>query len=212
MSGSGVVDRDWEFPTSTDVLDVNPAPNMMAIGSSTLDSVDGSPHQITLIRLSDRTEVRHWNLPQSVSYKGRFAKTGSTFCAAFWSDARSKQELTCWAISNGDVQRKIPVQFAGAATPLLIGGSKIGINEAGVIPIPNWLFRLAETNAVITRQGRVVWDLQNRQKLAEWPIRSQQVRPFNDNQIHCYPFAISPDGTRLLEGGAGQLTSYRFQK
>jgi hypothetical protein len=91
------------------------------------------------------------------------------------------------------------------------GGTRIGINEAGVVAVPQWLYRVFETNAIITRNHRVVWDLKNGRKVAEWPIRSQQVRSFDDNQIHYYPFAVSPDGTSLIEGGAGLLVSYRFE-
>ena len=66
--------------------------------------------------------------------------------------------------------------------------------------------------------SRSIWDVHSGHRLAHWNVPVQRVLPksscpaeYLNSKVVC-PYALSPDGTRVAEGGSGVLRMYSLHE
>jgi hypothetical protein len=159
--------------------------------------------EIIIVDPLRRKLVRRWPLAETEGSWPLFADSGNAVCAI---DGTGRQGVAhCWDV-NGD--REIAKTSSGnphdpMATAL--HARRVVLSHYGwKIDFERWHTEVAAL------EKRVVWDFGTGQEIASWKPRYQ------DDVTHPaikepYRFAISPDGTKVAEGGAGVLTLYRIE-
>ena len=203
----GTASMSWTFQGVVSLLDISPDGKMLAL------DFWGAPgkvpirnqHEIAILNIGDRSEVRRWSLPEAVAYGGVFAESGVAFCTEpTLESVRSKHEWICRNIATGSeiLRRPLSLGVGGvriAANRLTIGHSKIWL-----MPFP--LSSLLDTDHIITQTDQEMWDYQTGRKIASWRIDWQKVLPKADA---AFESAVSPDGELVAVGGSGILHLYR---
>jgi hypothetical protein len=203
----GRASTSWNFPGVVSLLDISPDGKTLA-----LDFL-GPPgkvptrnqHEIAVLNIGDRSDVRRWSLPEAVAYGGVFAESGTAFCTEpKLESVRSKHEWVCRNIATGSeiLRRPLSLGVGGiriVANRLIIGHSKIWL-----VPFP--LSPLLDTDHIITQTDQEMWDFQTGRKIASWRIDWQKVLPKADAASES---TVSPDGELVAVGGSGILRVYR---
>jgi hypothetical protein len=158
-------------------------------------------HEFALIQASDHAEINRWSFAEAYGWSGALSVSGSVFCNSFYDSQRSDwRRLTCRDVSTGREIGSVPIELKGgrSAVPIAVGGgSRVTVDEGTFLP-----------------GYRSVWDIHDGRRLAHWPIRAQKVLPkaswppeFLNSRV-IYPYALSPDGNTVAEGGSGVITLY----
>jgi hypothetical protein len=205
VNQSGIIESQWPVTARTVNAGFADKPGWLALAvESEVRAGIINPHtQFALIRADDHTEINRWSFTEAYAWTGALSSSGSVFCNLFYDANRSDwRRLTCRSVPDGREIGSVPIELKGgrSAAPMAVGGnSRVTVDEGTLLPA-----------------YRSVWDVQNRRRLAHWPVRIQRVLPKDSwpaEYLHSrvtYPFAISPDGTTIAEGGSGVITLYRL--
>ena len=186
-------------------LDISPNGQMLALDfwGPAGRAPNRKQHDIAIVNISDRVELRRWSLPEAVSYGGVFAGSGLAFCTEpRLESVRSKHEWVCREIATGSetLRRDLPLGVGGVravANRLIVGHSRITL-----LPFP-----LFGTDHIVTRTDQEMWDFQSGREIASWRIDRQKVLPKADAASES---AVSADGNLVAVGGSGILRVYRI--
>jgi hypothetical protein len=203
----GTVALSWTYPGVVSLLDISPDGKMLALDfwGPSGKVPTRNQHEVVILNISDRGEIRRWSLPEAVAYGGVFAESGNAFCTEpTLESVRSKHEWVCRNLATGSeiLRRPLSLGVGGVrivANKLIIGHSKIWL-----VPFP--LQRLFDTDHVVTQTDQEMWDFQIGRKIASWRINWQRVLPKADAASES---AVSPDGELVAVGGSGILRVYR---
>ena len=201
----GTARISWTFPGVVSLLDISPNGQMLALDfwGPAGRAPNRKQHDIAIVNISDRVELRRWSLPEAVSYGGVFAGSGLAFCTEpRLESVRSKHEWVCREIATGSetLRRDLPLGVGGVravANRLIVGHSRITL-----LPFP-----LFGTDHIVTRTDQEMWDFQSGKEIASWRIDWQKVLPKADAASES---AVSADGNLVAVGGSGILRVYRI--
>jgi WD40 repeat protein len=202
---NGVTESEW--PVSARTVNagfaVRPGWLALAVDPKERTGIINPYTEFALIRADDHAEINRWSFTEVYAWSGALSASGSVFCNLFYDSRLSdRRRLTCRDVSTGREIGSVATELKGgrSAVPLAVGGnSRVTVDEGTFLP-----------------GYRSVWDVQNGRRLAHWPVRIQRVLPKDSwpaEYLHSrvvYPFAISPDGTTIAEGGSGVITLYRL--
>lgn len=202
----GTAALSWTFPGTVSLLDISPDERTLALdlwGSPTKSA--SSRHEIAILDLSDRGEVRRWSLADAVAYGGFFANSGAVFCTEpKLESVRSKQELVCRDIATGSEVSRRTLPLGMSVKGVVADKFIVGHDNILLFPFP-----LFGTDNVRTRTDEELWDSQMRKEIASWRVNSQWVLPKVDAW---WPSAVSADGQLVAEGGSGLLRVYHVSQ
>lgn len=142
LSIDGTVAAQWNFRGIVNLMQVSRDGQMLALdipGSSDKSPLL-KPHDVVILSIADRTEIRRWSLPEAMAYAGRFANSGKAFCTApDPANVNSEHEVVCRNITGGDVVSR----FTVAKGPVGIGaaGDKLLLRHSGVTILPAFAAR-----------------------------------------------------------------------
>lgn len=196
----------WTFPASVSLLGVSPDGGMLALDFPQTSSGTKGRHEVAILNVGDRTEVRRWPLPEASAYSGTFAESGTAFCTVPDANfAALVHQIVCRDIANGreisqSVVARGPIFRVGAA------GDRIFYQHYGALVLP---FSLFGTNIILTHHKGSLSDVQTGQAVAEWRIDTQWVLPKADASFES---AVSSDGELVAVGGSGSLRVYRVSR
>jgi hypothetical protein len=135
-----------------------------------------------------------------------FADNGKAVCqgGAVYESRRAR--ATCRYVDTGKVIRQTktngiePIATAAHVSRVVVSDYRTGFLCGG--------------ECRPTFKGRFIWDFGSGQELARWypdsgtyPTGSSPAKQFTEH----YPFAISPNGQYVAEGGNGKLRLYRIE-
>jgi hypothetical protein len=194
--------QEWTFPGFVNFLDLSPD-GMPALDFKQAGTGAKGRHQVAILNVGDRIEVRRWPLPEASAYSGAFAKSGTAFCTVQDSNvATLTHQITCRDIADGREISQIPV-VRGPIYLVGAAGDRIIYQHYNAVMLPFYLFG---TNFLLTHHGGSLADVQTGQIVAGWRIDTQWVLPKADAD---FVSAVSSDGEMVAVGGSGALRVYR---
>lgn len=201
---SGAIESELPVAGSTVNAGFAVAPGLVALAVDPNRGTGANPYnEFELIEAVNYVEVKRWSFTERFGWSGALSVDGSVFCNLFYDNGRPDgRKLTCRDVPSGREIGSVPIQLKGGRTgvPLAVGGSsRVTVDEGTFVPA-----------------YRSVWDVRDGRLLARWPVRTQKVLPKPSwpaeflNSTAVYPYAISPDGMTIAEGGSGLLTVYKL--
>ncbi len=200
----GTARLSWTFPGVISLLDISPDGKLLALDfwGPPGKVPNRNQHEVAVLNISDRVEIRRWSLPEAVAYGGVFAESGNAFCTEpTLESVRSKHEWVCRDIATGSetLHRVLPLGVGGVrvvADRLIVGHSRIVL-----LPFP-----LFGTDHIVTQTDQEMLDFQSGREIASWRIDWQKVLPKADAASES---TVSPKGDMVAVGGSGVLRVYR---
>ncbi len=200
--------EEWTLPGMAVLLGTSPDGKMLALDFFGARGTGANDHQhgIAVLTFEGRKVVRRWSVPDAVSYRGTFWRSGTAFCAVPDPNEVSLiHEIVCRDIATGQVISKTtfpqgPIFHIGVAGEWLVS------QRTDSIRVP---FQLFATPYLLTRDAGYLSDLLTGQVIARWRIGSQWVLPEADASFES---AVSPSGEMVAIGGSGVFRVYRVNR
>lgn len=162
-------------------------------------------YRFLVVHFPEGKIVRSWEPDRESGPHGHFIKGGKAVCFGFSGVSDSgRTTSSCWDIENGNKVAEIP---ANGGFPIMAAAnsSRVIVSDSEWQKKWNVTFQEDDGHSVVRR--RIVWDSSSNRQIAAWNPGKQKYldgfvrRPVED----VFPFAISPDGTFVVEGGNGVL-------
>lgn len=191
----------WDVPEAWSFVDV-------AIGRGLL-SVS---RQVALSRTEDlivdpvaRKVLQRWSGDNAPG--GEFADSGKAVCSGSDVEATERAPVTCWESDTGKKIGEAPTINGGDPMANSLHASRVVASDYRRRRVP------FSSDIIEVFKRRVVWDFRAGKELVSWrpDFQSWDFQLYLDPQkplkhVHePFPFAISPDGQYVVEGGSGRL-------
>lgn len=151
----GSVAAEWTFNRLVNLLQLSPDRKVLALDIPDFRVTDktGSrhPHEIILLNIADRSEVRRWALPEAIIYSGTFAAFGAEFCTVADPNFVGIHEIVCRNVKTGEVTSKSALPHGTVS--ISTAGGKLIISNSGVVMLP--FGYLARTSFSRERPSRI---------------------------------------------------------
>ena len=198
---NGSIEQEWAMPS-------NVANAGFAVMAGWLALARGDPkasgintfHEFALVRYDDHSDIARWPFAGSWGFSGAISTSGSVFCSQFYDpQSYSSRKVTCWEVPAFQEIGSVPIRLGSrSSSKMMVGGtSRIAVEEGSSVP-----------------GSRSVWDVRAGLRLAHWSVPVQKVLPKSSWPAEylwskvVYPYALSPDGNTVAEGGEGVITLY----
>lgn len=194
----------WEWPISQNVAGagyaVLPQQLALVVGNPSAGGVN-TFHEFALLRAQDHSEILKLPFRESWGFSGAISATGSILCSQFYEPlSPGLRRIACLQLPAGNEIGGVPIELGQrASSPMVVAANaRVAVGEGPGFP-----------------GYRSVWDVRSRRRLAHWSIPVQKLLPkltwpaeYRLNFEAVYPYAISPDGTKVAEGGSGVIRMY----
>jgi hypothetical protein len=194
---------EWEWPISSNVAGAG-----FAVSAESLALAIGDPdahgvnvfREFALVRAIDHSEIMRWPFSGSWGFSGALSASASVFCGQFYEPrSYNLRRIVCRELPSGNEIGSVQIALGQrSGSRMLVGGrGRVAVEDGPGLP-----------------GTRSVWDVRSGRRLAHWSVPVQKVLPKSSwpaeylNSKVVYPYAISPDGTRIVEGGSGVITLY----
>jgi hypothetical protein len=161
------------------------------------------PVEVLVVSPSDRSVVHRWNI-QVMNRGVFFADSGKALCGLDGGSERHGA-AHCWGVDSG---KEIAATKGLNVHPPMRTALHA---QRAVLSQYSWQIDL---EGFYARMGalkkRLIWDFGTGRELASWKPNWQRARSAAERE-EPFKFAISPDGTHLIEGGDGVLILYKIE-
>jgi hypothetical protein len=181
------------------LLDASPDGKMVALDILAPSRAGGltTTHDIVVLNLADRTEVRRWSYPESGLFWGKFSSRSDVLCTTPGpTDVGSEHRITCRSLESGDVvfEKTFPM---GPVFAFRLLGDRLFVDRAKTTLLPRFLWWLG-TSYVLGDAHQALTDIHSGKLAARWAIPT-----FSD-----FESAVSTDGEAVAIGSGGELRTY----
>jgi hypothetical protein len=189
---------EWTFHGLVNLLQLSPDRNVLALDIPDLRDVTRPrhPHEVILLNIADRSEVRRWSLPEAQTYSGSFAAFGAEFCTVADPNFVSIHEIACRNVKTGEVTSKS--MFPPGPVRLSAAGDRLIVSRSGEVMLPHWLFG---TDLVFKGAQQGLSSALTGQSSVQWP------EPWNDDVN--FASAVSENGVNVAIAESAKLRVYR---
>jgi hypothetical protein len=189
---------EWTFHGLVSLLQISPDRRVLALGIPDLGDKTRPvhPHEVILLNIADRSEVRRWALPEAHSYGGSFAARGEEFCTVADQNFVGIHEIVCRNIKTGEVTSKSTLPRG--TVRLSVAGDKLIVSESGVVMLP---FRLFGTDFVFKGAQQGLSSARTGLPSVQWP------EPWNDDVN--FASAVSESGESVAIAESAKLRMFR---
>jgi hypothetical protein len=195
----GTAEVGWTFQQPVSILQVSPDRRMLALDVVHIGDKlrRANLHELVILNLADRTEIRRWSLPAAAAYSGSFAAFGAEFC--FVADpavADIEHEIVCQNLKTGDVTAKSTLPRGPVSLSAV--GDKLIVSRSDVVILP---FRLLGTKFFFKGANQGISSGSGGRALAQWRV------PWNDDVN--FASAVSESGESVAIAESAKLRVYR---
>lgn len=200
---NGRTKLQWDIGNAF-LLDVSPDGNMVALDFLGRRSSGGAlttTHDIVILNLADRTEVRRWSYPESGLYWGKFSNGSDVLCTTPGpTDVGSEHRITCRFVKSGALafEKTFPM---GPIFAFRVVGDRLFVDRAKTTLLPRFLWWLG-TSYVLGDAHQELTDIRSGELAARWTI------PL----VSDFESSVSTDGEAVAIGRGGQLRIYRVHR
>ena len=189
---------EWIFHGPVNLLQLSSDRKVLALDIPDLGDKTrrAHPHEVILLNIADRSEVRRWSLPEALFYGESFASFGEEFCTVADPNFVSIHDVVCRHVKTGQVTSKStlprgPVRLSAA-------GDKLIVSRIGVVMLP---FRLFGTDFVFKGAEQGLSSARTGQPSVQWP------EPALDDVN--FASAVSESGVSVAIADSAKLRVYR---
>ena len=187
-------------------LEIPGAPFVVGMRGSTGDLVVSTRERVQVLDGRNGSSLAEWAVDRQNG--AGFVDGERRICMYPSAAANGVRDLRCVEADGGKEVGRRKIGVAGQVQLQVAGGTRIGVVDVATVQLPGALARALETDYVRTGTRRLVWDFKTGEETAGWNIRQQRVLPEYSVDV---PWAISPDGRWIAEGGSGLVTLQRLR-
>lgn len=191
----------WEVPDTWVVYDVSPDRGLISVLSD-LSAVQAG--EWLIVDPLGRKVLQRW--PNGPGGPWKFADSGEAVCRGGAVLESNRASATCRDVDTGKVIRE---SNATGVAPDAMAAHATRVVESDY----RRKKALFDYEYRTVYKGRYAWDFGTGQVLAKWHPESETYPSFSPGKpiIERFPFAISPDGQYVAEGGSGKSRLYKIE-
>jgi hypothetical protein len=203
--------ESWDVHEPWGIKDTSQARGLLAVARLG-SSVKVGAVEYLIVDVQSRKIRQRWPAADFGGGEMRFAENGKSLCSAGGVGGfseRVKGFANCWDVDTGEKTAETHAVEGGAPMATAAKAATAIITDLRYQP-----YIIMDGGATVQRR-RVVWDFKTGQEIASWRPGLQRYlmqlgKDKSDWYSSPFPFAISPNGQYVIEGGNGVMRLYEI--